>query len=92
MDIQMFNGWYFLFLFLSVGAFLGLFFLLKNKSQRTVKVVLVSLMAFALLLHFLKGYFPPYSLNYDIHLRDSWFINICGADIAKSGSLQYASH
>ena len=39
-------------------------------------------MVFALVLHFLKGLFPPYSLNYEIHLRDSWFINICGANIA----------
>ena len=39
-------------------------------------------MAFALVLHFMKGLFSPYSLNYEIHLRDSWFINICGANIA----------
>lgn len=82
MNIQFFNFWYFLFIFLSVAGFAGLFFLLRNRSQTTVKLVLVSLMTFALALHFMKGLFPPYSLDYDRHLRDSWFINICGANIA----------
>ena len=82
MNIQMFNLWYFVFIIISVGGFFGLYFLLKNKSKTTVKIVLISLMAFALILHFLKGLFPPYSLDYDRHLRDSWFINICGANIA----------
>ena len=82
MNIQLFNFWYFLFIFLSVGGFIGLYFLLKNKSQLIIKLVLISLMIFALVLHFMKGLFPPYSLNYEIHLRDSWFINICGANIA----------
>ncbi len=82
MNIQMFNGWYFLFLILSVGGFFALYYLLKGKSEKTIKIVLISLMLFALLLHFMKRLFPPYSLDYDRHLRDSWFINICGANIA----------
>ena len=82
MNIQMFNGWYFLFIILSFAGFFGLYYILKGKSERTVKAVLISLMFFALLLHFMKGLFPPYSLDYDRHLRDSWFINICGANIA----------
>ena len=82
MNIQMFNGWYFLFIALSGGGFAGLYFLLRKRSQKTVKIVLISLMTFALVLHFMKGLFPPYSLDYDRHLRDSWFINICGANIA----------
>lgn len=82
MNIQFFNFWYFLFLFLSVGGFVGLYFLLRKRSQRTVKILLISLMVGALVLHFMKGLFPPYSLNYEMHLRDSWFINICGANIA----------
>ena len=82
MNIQFFNGWYFLFLILSFLGFFGLYFLLKGRSPATVKTVLISLMVFALVLHFMKGLFPPYSENYEIHLRDSWFINICGANIA----------
>ncbi len=82
MFLQLFNGWYFFFLLLSAGGFIGLYFLLRNKKERTVKIVLISFMAFALILHFSKILFPPYSENHEIHLRDSWFINICGANIA----------
>ena len=82
MFLNFFNIWYFIFLFLSVGIFIGLYFLLRKRSQTTIKIVLVSLMVGALVLHFMKGFFPPYSLNYEMHLRDSWFINICGANIA----------
>ena len=82
MNIQFFNFWYFFFLATSAAGFTGLYFLLRNRSERTIKAVLVGLMAFSLLLHFLKGFFPPYSLDYARHLRDSWFINICGANIA----------
>ena len=82
MRIQLFNFWYFLFIVLSAGGFAGLYFLLRNRSRKTVNAVLIGLMAFALVLHFMKGLFPPYSLDYDRHLRDSWFINICGANIA----------
>ncbi len=82
MNIQLFNGWYFLFLFISFSGFVGLYFLLRKRSKKTVYIVLISLMVFALVLHFMKRLFPPYSENYEIHLRDSWFINICGANIA----------
>ena len=82
MRIQLFNFWYFLFIALSAGGFAVLYFLLRNRSRKTVNAVLIGLMAFALVLHFMKGLFPPYSLDYDRHLRDSWFINICGANIA----------
>ena len=81
MNIQMFNGWYFLFLGLSIGIFVGLYFLLKNKSQKTIKIVLFSILIFAIVLHFMKVLFPPYSTNSEMNLRDSWFINICGANI-----------
>lgn len=82
MNIQLGNLWYFLFIFISIGLFILLYLLLRNKKPIIIKTVLVSLMAFALILHFMKGLFPPYSLNYETHLRDSWFINICGANIA----------
>ncbi len=82
MNIQMFNGWYFLFLAISIGGFVGLYFLLKNKSQKTIKIVLFCILVFAIVLHFLKFLFPPYSQNSEMNLRDSWFINICGANLA----------
>lgn len=82
MVISMFNFWYFFWLLLSVGAFLGLYFLLKNKSEKTQKIVLFSILVFGFLLHFLKVFIPPYSVDEARMLRDSWFVNICAANIA----------
>ena len=82
MYIAMFNGWYLFWLILSAGATVGLYFLLKNRSERTQKLVLFGFLAFGLLLHFLKVYIPPYSVDEARMLRDSWFVNICGANIA----------
>ncbi len=81
MNVQFFNAWYFLFLFLSLAGFAGLYLLLRNRRQKTIKIVLFSLLVFALVLHFLKGFYPPYSVDHARHLRDSWFVNICGANI-----------
>jgi len=82
MYIAMFNGWYFFWLILCSGAVAGLYFLLRRRSTRTQKTVLFSLLAFGLLLHFLKVYIPPYSVDEARMLRDSWFVNICAANIA----------
>lgn len=82
MIIEMFNFWYFFWLFLSAGVTVGLYYLLRNRSEKTQKIVLLSLLVVGLLLHFLKAYIPPYSVDEARMLRDSWFINICGANIA----------
>lgn len=82
MFITMFNGWYFFWLLLSASAVVGLYFLLRNRSEFTQKAVLFGLLALGLLLHFLKIYIPPYSVDEARMLRDSWFVNICGANIA----------
>ena len=82
MFIAMFNFWYFFWLILAAGATVGLYFLLHNRSVFAQKAVLFSLLAFGLLLHFLKAYIPPYSVDQARMLRDSWFVNICAANIA----------
>ncbi len=82
MEIQMFNGWYFFWLLICGGATAGLYFLLRNKKPFTQKAVLFGLLAFGFLLHFLKAYIPPYSVDEARMLRDSWFVNICGANVA----------
>ena len=82
MNIQMFNGWYFLMLFICIGAVVGLYFLLRKRSAKTQKIVLFSILLFGLILHFLKCFIPPYSLDADRLYRDIFFINICGANIA----------
>jgi len=82
MEIQMLNFWYFFWLLLAAGSIVGLYFLLKDKSTKTQKIVLFSFLAFGLLCHFLKAYIPPYSVDEARKWRDSWFVNICGANIA----------
>ena len=82
MVIEMFNGWYFFWFFLQIGATVGLYFALRKADATVQKGVLFGLLVFGLLLHFLKAYIPPYSTDEARMLRDSWFINICGANIA----------
>ena len=82
MFIAMFNGWYFFWLLLCSGITVGLYFLLRNKSQKTQKAVLFGILALGLIAHFTKVYYPPYSTDEARMLRDSWFVNICGANIA----------
>lgn len=82
MFIAMFNGWYFFWIALAVGITLGLYFGFRKTSVTTQKTVLFTLLALGLLFHFLKAYIPPYSVDEARHLRDSWFVNICGANIA----------
>ena len=82
MYIEMFNGWYFFWLLLSAGTIVGLYFALRNRSAVTQKAVLFGLLAAGFLMHFLKVYIPPYSVDEARMLRDSWFVNICGANIA----------
>lgn len=77
----MFNGWYFLFLISSIAIFIALYFMLKNRTAKTQKIVLFSILLVGLLLHFLKAFIPPYSTDINRWYRDSWFINICAADI-----------
>ena len=82
MYIDMFNGWYFFWVILLSGITVGLYFLLRNRSERVQKTVLFSLLVLGLLFHFLKTYIPPYSVDEARNLRDAWFVNICGANIA----------
>ncbi len=96
MAIAMFNFWYFFFIFILVGVYFGLYFLLKNRSERTKCLVLFGILVFALLLHFLKAFIPPYSTDESRFFRDIWFINICAVNIlafpfiflSKSGTLR----
>ena len=80
--IEWFNFWYFFFIAISAGAIVGLYFLLRNKSEKTQKVVLFSILAIGFIMHFLKVYYPPYSVDEARMLRDAWFVNICAANIA----------
>ncbi len=82
MQIQMFNGWYFFWVVLLTLITVGLYFLLRNRSTAVQKGVLFSLLVIGFLMHFLKVYIPPYSVDEARMLRDAWFVNICAANIA----------
>lgn len=79
--VKLFNFWYLFFIALGIGTILGLYFLLKNKSERTKKIVIGAILFFNLALHFLKLTFPPYSENPAQALRDVWFINVCATSV-----------
>lgn len=79
--VELFNFWHIFFIFLTAGVIVGLYFLLKNKTEKTKKLVLGSMLFFNLALHFLKVTFPPYSTNPDLAMREIWFINVCGTSV-----------
>lgn len=78
----MFNLWYFIFLFNCITILFVLYLILRRFNKKTQYWILFGILMFSLLLHFTKNFFPPYSIDKSRMLRDSWFINICGANIA----------
>ena len=82
MVIEMFNFWYFFWLIVAAGATVGLYYFLRKKKPSTQKLVLFSFLLVGLIADILKMYIPPYSLDEARMLRDAWFVNICGANIA----------
>lgn len=81
MEIKLCNFWYFFWVVLSIGSVIGLYFLLRHKSEKTKKWTLFILLVVGVIMHFTKFLYPPYSTDTSRWLRDSWFNNICGANI-----------
>ena len=92
MIIQMFNGWYFFWILVQVAATVGLYFALRKASRNTQDGVLYGMLIFGLVLHFLKMFIAPYSVDEARMLRDSWFVNICGANIALFPFFYYSKN
>ncbi len=89
MIIEIFNGWYFFWLLISATAIVGLYFALRKAPPFVQNLVLFSILIVGFILHFTKMNIPPYSeiVNGELVItdrgwRDSWFVNICGANIA----------
>ena len=79
--VKLFNFWYFFFILLCAGVIIVPYYLLRNKSDKTKRIVLASMLFFNLALHFLKLSFPPYSENPEKAMRDVWFINVCATSV-----------
>ncbi len=79
--VQLFNFWYFFFIILGAAVTVGLYFLLRNRKEKTKKIVLLSILFFNLALHFLKLTFLPYSTDPDSGMREVWFINVCATSV-----------
>ncbi|MCL2382075.1 MAG: hypothetical protein FWC64_10905 [Treponema sp.] len=54
MTVEYFNFFYFLYLAFSLGLLLGLYFLLRNRSEKTSNAVVFGILFFNFLLHFLR--------------------------------------
>ena len=68
---------YFVFLFVCVGLTVGLYFLLRNKTDKTKKIVLFSILAFNFLLHFSRVFY----MNTADFLCAVSFNNICATSV-----------
>lgn len=81
MKLEMFNGWYIFFIVFAIIFVISFYFILKNKSMKTKKIVLGIILFLNLALHFLKLLFPPYNTNPTFGNKDVWFINICAVSV-----------
>lgn len=79
--VEIANFWYFFFILFAAGLTVGLYFLLRNRSIKTKKIVIISVLFFNLALHFIKILFPPYSTNLEFGIENLWFINICAVSV-----------
>ena len=81
MKVELLNFWYFFFIIASGLSIFGIYSLLKNKSQKTQRIVLLSILFFNLALHFLKLTFSPYNSDPNTAMREVWFINVCATSV-----------
>ena len=79
--VQLFNFWHFFFIFLCAGIIVGGYYLLKDKTEKTKRIVIGAMLFFNLALHFLKLTFPPSSEDVLRGARDVGFINVCATSV-----------
>lgn len=76
MKLELFKGFYFLYVALFIIVIIFSILLLKGKSESFKKRYISSLLFFSLLIHFLKLLFPPY-VNDELAFRKITPENIC---------------
>lgn len=77
MKVQLFNVYYFIFLFLAVASYTGLYFIGRNKSEKFKKRFINVLMWVLFAQHLLKQLIPEYMARFPESIRNSTFENIC---------------
>ena len=79
--VKMFNFWYFFFIIVTLGAIVGLYFLFRNKSMKAKKILIISLLMFNFVLHFVKAFMYPYNVNPEMMIENTFCINICAVSV-----------
>ena len=79
--IEYFNFYYFLFLAIVVGLVIGLYFLLRNKKEKTVSIVLFCILLGNFALHFLKLTAEHYQSWMPTAIRTITPENICAFSV-----------
>lgn len=77
MIVKVGNGFYFMYIIIAVIYFVSLYLILRKRSEKTQRVVLVIILFLNFALHFLKQAFVPYINNFPSSLRKSTLENIC---------------
>ncbi len=77
MTVEFGNIYYFLYIIISVGWIVGAYFALKNKTEKTRRIVIFSIFLFNFILHFVKLAFPPYVDNLPKSIHKATLENIC---------------
>lgn len=75
--VKLFNLYYFLYIFIAIDILLILYFVLRKKSEKTKRVVLIAIAFSNFALHFLKLAFPPHIGGLPYSARGITFLNIC---------------
>jgi len=81
MIVEYFNFFYFLYIAFGLGLLLGLYFLLRNKSKTTSRIVLFGILLSNFSLHFLKLNFYPYQQWMPYAIRTITPENICSVSV-----------
>ena len=78
MTVEIGSFLYFLFIFVCAALTIGLYFLLRNKTQKTQKIVLLSLLVFNFVLHFSRGF---YASSIESFFSSISFKNLCATSV-----------
>lgn len=77
MIIKIGNGFYFMYIIIALIYFVSLYLILRKRSEKTQRIVLLVILFLNFSLHFIKQFFVPYINNFPTSLRRSTIENIC---------------